>query len=279
MDLYVDWSSLARNAAYVGLSVLFILIAKLVADLMTRYDDDLEVRERANGALALRRAGMYLGLAIGLASSLSQPGVSFPSDLLAFAQDGALLIAVLLIAQVVNEKVMLRGLRTHEAIRENNLAVGAVEFGQFVATGLIFAGAILGEGNHRSSILFAVLGQVGLLLAFELYGRFARWNVRAEIGGGNVAAGVLLGGRLLALGVIVNNSVAGDSSTLAKDLLSFGVYYVYGLILLAGVTWLADLVFLPKARLHEMIEKRNVPAVALLSAITLAVAIVVWASS
>ncbi len=279
MNLYVDWVPFGRSAAFVAVAVLFVLVAKLLADLLTRFDDDQEIRERSNGALALRRAGMYLGLAIGLAASLVQPGESFGEDLLALAQDGVLLIALLLLAQVLNERIMLRGLRTHDAICENNLAVGAVEFGQFAATGLIVAGALSGEGSLASAALFAALGQVGLLVAFELHARFTRWSVREEIAAGNVAAGVLLGGRLLALGVIVNNSVAGDSTTLTSDLLSFGTYYLFGLALLAVVTWVSDLLFLPKVRLHEMIAGRNVPAVGLLSAISLAVAIVVWASS
>jgi uncharacterized membrane protein YjfL (UPF0719 family) len=275
----VDVGALGRNVAFVAASIAIIFVAKLLADLLTRYNDDHEIREQRNGALALRRAGMYLGLTAGLAASLVQPAGNFQEDLRGFLQDGALLIVILLLAQVLNERIMLRGQQTHEAIRNGNLAVGAVEFGQFVATGLIFAGAITGEGSIQSAITFAIVGQVGLLLAFAIYARLARWSVREEISGGNLAAGVLLGGRLLALGVIVNNSVSGDSSTLANDLASFGIYYVYSLVLLAVVTWVADLLFLPKARLNEMIAQRNVPAVALLTGISLAVAIVVWAST
>ncbi|RYG34024.1 DUF350 domain-containing protein [bacterium] len=281
MNIQVDWLTVGRNLGFLAISLVLMVAAKLIADLLTRYDDDEEIRERENGALSLRRAGMYLGLSIGLGGALlhSRGGYTFAEEMMTFGLAGGLLVVILLVAQVLNEAVMLRGLKTHEAIRTNNPAVGAVEFGQFVATGVIAAGALSGEGSLWSSILFMAFGQVGLLLAFGLYARLVHWNVKEEIGGGNLAAGVLVGGRLMALGVIVAGSISGDNTTLSNDLLWCSIYYVYGLVLLSIVSWIADLVFLPKVRIDEMIAKRNVAAIGVISAISVAASVIVWAIS
>ncbi|RYG17772.1 DUF350 domain-containing protein [bacterium] len=280
MNLQVDWASQGRALAFVAVALVLMMVAKLIADRLTRYDDDAEIREGANGALALRRAGMYLGLAIGLGGALLHlpAGGMLGPDLSTFALYGGSVVVLMLVAQVLNEAVMLRGMNTHDAIKGNNLAVGTVEFGQFVATGVIAAGALTGDGAFWTSALFMALGQVGLLLGFVLYARFVKWSVREELAGGNVAAGLLVGARLIALGVIVSGSISGDNTTLANDLLWCSLYYVYGTLLLAAVSWIADLLFLPKVRIHEMIEKRNVAGIGVVSAITLAAAMVVWAS-
>jgi uncharacterized membrane protein YjfL (UPF0719 family) len=279
MNFWIDWNSFGRSIAFVALALVFLFVGKILADLLTRYNDDAEVREKANLALALRRAGMYIGLAAGLAGSLLNPGEAFVSDLRAFAIDGALVVGILLLAQILNEKVMLRTLKTHEAVRNGNVAVGAVEFGQFVATGLIFGGSFSGEGNIQSAIVFAALGQLALLLVFAIEARLSPWSVREEIGGGNLAAGVMLGSRLLAIGIILRNSVAGDSTTLGNDVLSFASYLVFGIVTLWVTTWVADLLFLPKTRVKDAIASRNVAATAMLGGIAVATAIIVWAST
>ncbi len=61
---------------------------------------------------------------------------------------------------------------THQLIARRNVGVGAVHFGAYVATGLVIAGSVSGEGGGIVSMLvFFVLGQLSLLAFSLIYER------------------------------------------------------------------------------------------------------------
>lgn len=73
-----------------------------------------------------------------------------------------------------------------------------------------------------AKVLFGIaVGALGIFFASRALGKLLRWgNVDAEIQGGNVAAGVLKGSSLIALGILVQHAVTATFS--AMDLLYRG---------------------------------------------------------
>jgi uncharacterized membrane protein YjfL (UPF0719 family) len=73
-----------------------------------------------------------------------------------------------------------------------------------------------------AKVLFGIaVGALGIFFASRALGRLLRWgNVDAEVQGGNVAAGVLKGSGLIALGILVQHTVTATFS--AMDLLYRG---------------------------------------------------------
>ncbi|MGV3615838.1 MAG: DUF350 domain-containing protein [Fimbriimonas sp.] len=280
VDVSLIARSMADSAALVGVTLLLLFVLKLVDDRITPFDDTSEINEHRNLALALRRAGMYLGLVIAMVASLTGPaaGQGLGRDLLGTLADGGVIIATLIVAQFLNGRLLFGGLAENAALREKNLAVGLTEFGQYVATGLVLNGAFTGEGSLLSGVTFVLVGQIALMLTFALYGQFARWDALGEIRKGNVAAGIAVGARLLAIGLLLKASISGDASQFARDLAAFAIWYVFGLVLMAVVSWLADLLFLPGLRIREaIVDDRNAAASAKVAGVTLATAITVAA--
>src|SRR5690242_21819337 len=66
-----------------------------------------------------------------------------------------------------------------------------------------------------------IVGAIGVLFASRAIGKLMRWgNVDSEIQGGNMAAGILKGCSLVALGILVQHAVTATFS--AMDLLYRG---------------------------------------------------------
>ena len=79
-----------------------------------------------------------------------------------------------------------------------------------------------------SALLFFVLGQVVLLTFGLLYEMITPFNVREEIKKNNLAAGIGLGGILVALGIILMSSLSGPFTGWGTDIAGFAIYTVFG---------------------------------------------------
>ena len=77
--------SVSQSAAYALMVVVFWYIGKRVTDWTTRADDDEHIENKKNLAMALMRAGRYIGVAGGMAGALVYatgawlPGIGWPS--------------------------------------------------------------------------------------------------------------------------------------------------------------------------------------------------------
>jgi uncharacterized membrane protein YjfL (UPF0719 family) len=278
----IDFQALARSmgdsAALTAVVLGLLFVVKLIDDWITPFDDTAEINERKNLALALRRGGLYGGLVLGMSTSLAAPGAGqgLGRDLLGTLIDGAIVIVVLFLAQFLNGKLLFGKVPEAAALKENNLAVGLTELGQYLATGLLVSGAFSGDGTVLAGVIFVGIGQIALMLTFALYGQFARWDALGEIRKGNVAAGIAVGARLLAIGLLLKATISGEATKFSTDVTQFALWYVFGLALMAVVSWVADLLFLPGLRMKEaIVEHRNAAASAKIAGVTLAIAITV----
>ena len=281
MTEFVGLLGIGQAIVFLAIAFGWMWAAKWFLDLRMRavYDADREIAESQNLAIALRRSGLYLGVAIGMLGALSGSGASFGADVVEMVLEGAAMVVFLFIAQAITDAVVVPGIKNAEAVRDGNVAVGLVEFGVFVATGLVAYGSFTGEGGGLpSAIVFFTLGQLALILLAVVYERMTPYHVVEQVRGGNVAAGLMLGGMLLAFGFILNSSLSGSFVGWTEDLLGFAASAGMGIVLLLLMQWPIDRLFLPGTTLRNEIETSpNPAAVAVAVAVKTALALVISA--
>jgi len=272
---------IGQAIVFAAIAFLWMWVAKRFLDFRTQglYNADREIAGSRNLAIALRRGGLYLGVAIGMLGALSGGDVGFARDVLEMLIEGAAMVVFLFVAQWLTDALIVPGIKNAEALRDGNLAVGFVELGVSVATGLIAYGSFAGEGGGLlSAVVFFALGQVALIVLVLLYERMTPYHVLVEVRGGNAAAGLMLGGILLAFGLILNASLAGNFQGWTEDLLGFAISASTGILLLLLLQWPIDRLFLPDTDLRNEIETNpNPAAVAVAVAVKIALALVIGA--
>lgn len=259
-------AALPRDVAYVGLALLLLAVAQLVKALLTPYSLREELTTRDNVAVGLSMAGYYAGVIIVCVGPLVTPagaGVPLWLDLLSTAGYGLLGVVLLNAARVVVARVLLRDFSTvDEIIRDRNAGTGAVEMGAYIASALVVAGSLQGQGGgvHTTLACFA-LGQLGLVFYGALYRIICGYDVHAEIERDNVAAGVAFALNLVAMGLLSMKAVSGDFLGWPHLLVQFAVTYGIGLVFLVAVRFLVDYLLLPGVRIHhEIVNDRNLNA-------------------
>ena len=249
-------------AGFVYLAVILVLLAvgKWVYDaLHRRFVLRVELLEKDNLALAVTVAGYYLGLVIVLGGVVSGPAsVSLLDDVIGLAIFGALAIVLLNLSAWVNDRLVFsRFDNEREIVEDRNVGVGILEGANYVAVGLITAGAMSGEGGMASGLAFWITGLAALVVAGVLYDRITSYDLHDQIEGGNVAVAVAFAGVLVGFGNVIRLAGEGDFVSWNESLTEFGYYLVVGLVLLPLVRLFADKVLLPGARLaDELVQER-----------------------
>ncbi len=270
-----------QGIVFAAIAFVWMWLAKFLSDLRIKsvYHPDEQIQEHQNLAVSLRRAGLYLGVSIGMLGALSGGGEGFKTDVFEMLLEGAAVVGFLFVAQFAADVVVIRGIKNSEALRDGNVAVGLVEMGISVATGLIAFGSFAGEGGGVvSALVFFALGQLALIAMVVAYERITPYQVVAGVREGNVAAGLMLAGMLVAYGFILNSSLMGPFTGWTQDLISFGASTGMGLVLLLVLQWPIDRLFLPGKTLREAIETdRNTAAIAVAVSVKIALALVISA--
>ena len=292
MDIAITLTGLGQGFTYVIVGVFFIWLAKRVDDWRTReFDDDVHIDD-GNVAVGLRRAGLYLGIAIALSGAMDGPSKGFFLDLTQLLIDGIIITGFMFSTRFINDFIMLGNINNDaECIKEfvqpdgskvvGNTAAGMVEAGMYIATGFILNGAISGTGGTFfqgiiSAVIFFILGQFTLLLFGFLYELITPFNVRNEIKNNNLAAGIGLGGILMALGIILMASISGPFKGWANDFASFGIYALFGIAMLLIFRTVIDRLLLPTTNIAtEVKADRNIAALIVVASAINAVAIII----
>ncbi len=273
----VIFEDLTRTAVFVGLYCLLFLLAKWMKDFFTSYKINDELTTKDNIAISLTMCGYYLGTVAIFVGALFGPTYGLTKDLILVASYSILGLIFLNISRYINDKIILRKFCNVEQLtKEHNVAVGAVQFGTYVATGLISAGAVTGTGGGVvTAVAFFVLGQISLLIFTLIYDLFTPYSIHEELGRKNIAAGVALGGTLIALGIIVLNGVSGNFVSWGYNLMNLGIINLMAFIFLPSVRFVMDKLVIPGGDLsNEIIEDRNLGAGLLEATIAISFAIV-----
>ena len=287
--------SFGIGVAYVVLGVVVLIIAKIVKDFLTPYKIDEELTTKNNLAVGLAMTGYFAGVLIVFLGAVMGPDLEYESlgeliialgiDFL-FALGG--IVALNIGRGVIDKFVLTQFSTTKEIIQDRNAGTGAVECGGFIATALIVAGAIYGEGGESwwfallSVVVFFVFGQVVLVLFARFYQWITRYDIHAEIERDNVAAGVAMGSSMIAIGIIVLKGTAFDFDTDSgsewlDSFLWFAIYAVLGFVLLMILRKVTDALFLPGTTIqHEIATDRNLNAAWLEGVVAIGIATMVF---
>ena len=244
---------------YLAVVLVLLAVGKWVYDaLHRRFVLRTELIEKDNLAVALAVAGYYLGLVIVLGGVVSGPAsFSVLDDVIGLVIFGLLGIVLLNLSAWINDKVVFSKFDNEkEIVEDRNAGMGAVEGGNYVAVGLITAGAMSGEGGLLPGLVFWVSGLVALVIAGLLYDKItSSYDLHDQIEKDNVAVGVAFAGVLVGFGNIIRLAGEGDFVSWNESLTEFGYYTVVGLILLPLIRIFADNVLLPGASLSDELVK------------------------
>ena len=239
---------------YLAVVLALLVIGKRVYDGLHRsFALRTELIEKDNLAVALALAGYYLGLVIVLVAVVSGPAsFSLLDDVIGLVIFGLLGIVLLNLSALINDKVVFSKFSIErEIVEDRNAGVGALEGANYVAVGLVTAGAMSGEGGLLSGLVFWIAGLVALIIAGILYDRITSYDLHDEIEKSNVAVAAAFAGVLIGFGNVIRLAGEGDFVSWNESLAEFGYYTVVGLILLPFIRVFADKVLLPGARLSD----------------------------
>lgn len=266
-----------KALAFIILYLFLFLLAKWFKSLSISYKLNDELAERDNPAIGLAMAGYYLATAAIFVGALIGPSQGLMHDLMVVGGYSLLGLVFLNLARWFNDIAILRRFSdTEQLVRERNVGVGAVHFGAYLATGLVAAGAISGEGGGvLSAVVFFVLGQLSLLFFSLIYERFSSYDIHAELMQQNLAAGIAFGGNLVALSILITNAAAGNFTDWKKDLTQFFVADLIAFVALPLIRLAIDRMIIPGKSLgREIREDRNVGAGILEATTAIAFAVV-----
>ncbi|MFA5961593.1 MAG: DUF350 domain-containing protein [Parcubacteria group bacterium] len=272
---------------YPAIALVFMFGARCIENRRTKFDDDALVLE-GNTAIALRKAGIYLGLAIGIVGPLSTHTGGFFGDVWNLCLGGIFLVPALFAAFFVNEYFMLSSVNNDEALKKGNVAVGIVEFCSYVGSGLFLNGAFTngnGIGDIGVSMVFFALGQAALVAVYYAYAMYYRMTSQSSGARdlpevieqeSDVPAAIDVGGFLISFSFLLRASLVGDFTGWGASLGAFGCYCGFGLVLLLVYRLVVNKFFMPRVENGKLTdEPRNVAMALMESALQIAVAIVI----
>jgi uncharacterized membrane protein YjfL (UPF0719 family) len=280
-----------------------LFLARVIYGLFGQFDVDHELTAADNPAIGASLFGYLTGVVIVLAALLSTESRGTESaqalgwDLAEVAIFGLFSVLLLRFSGLVNDRLILHRFENKkELITDRNLGAGAVLCGTYVATGLMLAGAVSGRvvpgalpadlsrgmiilRELGSAAAFFVLGQLVLVGYGQIYQRLFKTNpldaIEADYEkggvkhGGNAAAGIAMGGNMVAIGVVLWGGTRGDFVGWPENLTAFGIVVGVGLVLLPLWRVLVDRLLLGSANMADEIYRDRNPNAALLESVAL----------
>lgn len=239
-------------------------------------------KDIANGnvALGFRRCGAQIAVALAVLGVFT--GKADPNFLVDVASSlgwGLLAIVLVLVSKFIVDKAVLPSINNDDEVKAGNIAVGIVEFGALVMTGIIAFASIYGDGGGwwsslKSTVGYFVLAQatvVVLVLAYEKL--FSKHRLLENIAKGDCASAVYLASKMIAYGFIMVSVVKGDdTAALIPSLIEFGIYTAAGMAYLYVSEWLIDWFIITETTVSEMLAENNVAAALQLAGPTVGVA-------
>ena len=290
-DAFIDTLELfPRGLVYVGVGIVVLVVGKLLQDIVTPYKINDQLRTKDNVALALSIAGYYLGIVIVFLGAVYQDFSPIVADGLGFTKDywgdvretfltSLAGIAALNLARIAVDRLVLHRFSTErKVIDDQNAGTGAVEAGVYVATSLVIAGSVSGEGGGpETSLAFAALGLVILVLYTLFYEVTTSFNIHDEIDKNNTAVGVALAGNLVAIGIVVLKAVFGDFVNWEEALAEFITFAAFGFGLLLAMRLVVDLLIFPRVKVaDELAIDRNLGVALIEGAVVVSASLILF---
>ncbi|WP_456238373.1 DUF350 domain-containing protein [Nakamurella leprariae] len=262
-----DWESWGLAGLKILLFVGLLAALWELINALTHVDDEQELFTRRNVPYAVVRIALVAAQAIAMVPLLGYTTGAFWSELGTLAGWGVGILVVLLALGAVGNRVLGVGPAPSASAGSAALPAAVVQGGFLVAAGLVFHAALSGTAPSigtaiASSLVFAALGLVALLLAHVVMmtiGPFGR-HVRPQ--GSNLATAVMTAGVLIGLGLVLRTAISGDFMGWGAGLAGFAVTAVAGLIGLLVLVWLIDLLIIRSRHMRDIVGRDEVlPAV------------------
>jgi len=292
VDAFIDTLELfPRGLVYVGIGVAVLVIGKLVQELLTPYQINRQLRTKDNVALGLSITGYYLGIVIVFVGAVYQDfsnpiitdGLGFTTDywqdVLEVFLTSLAGIAALNLARIVVDKLVLYQFSTErKIIDDQNVGTGAVEAGVYIAAALVIAGSVSGEGGGpETSLAFAALGLLILVLYTLFYELTTSFNIHDQIDANNTAVGVALAGNLVAIGIVVLKAVFGDFVNWEEALAGFITFAAFGFGLLLVMRLVVDFIMFPRVKVaDELAIDRNLGVALIESSVVVSASLILF---
>ncbi len=245
------------------LYVVIFFIANIIYSKKVGYNVKHEVVEKDNLAVSISLAGYLAAISIIFIGCVLGPSKGFVQDLIVVVEYSALGVVLLYIAHLVNDKIILHSFKNvKELVDDKNVGAGAVQAGSYIASGLIIAGSIHGEGGGIvTAVAFFVLGQVALVVFSKIYDVITSYNVLEEIEKDNYSAGIAFSGTLIALGIILAKAASGNFVSWEYNLSSFVMYALVAFVLLPVFRIIIDKLVITNADINkEIAVDKNIGA-------------------
>ena len=178
----------------------------------------------------------------------------------------------------MNRLILYRFDIEKEVVEGQNVGSGAAEFGMYVATGLLIAGAVAGEGGGPdTAAAFFGMGLV-LLVVFALFYQFTTsFDIHSEIENNNTAVGIAMGGNLIGIGLVTFKAVFGNFDGWTEGIAAFLIFGVIGFALLFVMRLLLDKLLLPTVSTsHAIAIDRNLGVAFIESAVVISSAMILF---
>jgi uncharacterized membrane protein YjfL (UPF0719 family) len=256
-----------------------IIFAKFVNDWLSPYKLDEQLTTKDNIALSVSLCGYFAAIAIVFLGAMLGPSQGIVKDILSIGGYTLLGVFLLNMSRFINDKFILyKFSNVKEIIEDRNAGTGAVQFGSYIASGLVIAGALHGEGGGLlTALVFFLLGQLALICFCWLYNRITPFDVHDEVEKDNVAAGVAFGGAMIALGIILMKGLLGDFIGWFQNIQAFLFNVILVFIYLPIVRLFFDKIIIPKADLNKEIkDDRNLGAAFLEASVMIAFSLVLF---
>ena len=291
IDAFIDTlETFPRGLVFVGLGLIILVIAKLARDIITPYRIDDEVAQKKNLAVAVRLSGYFMGVILVFLGALYRPltllavdGLGFDREyaedvLRVFLYSLAGIAALNLVRILMNRVILYKFDIEKEVVEGQNVGSGAAEFGMYVATGLLIAGAVSGVGGGPdTAAAFFGMGLVLLILFALFYQLTTSYDIHSEIESNNTAVGIAFGGNLIGIGIVTFKAVFGDFDGWSQGIASFLTFGVTGFALLFVMRVVIDKLLLPTVSTSRALAvERNMGVAYVESAVVISAALMLF---
>ncbi len=276
-DTVPTWGEYGFAALEVVLFVLLLAGLWELINVLTRFDDEKELFDRRNVPYALVRSAIVAAQAVAMLPLLQVTNGGWDDVWSLLGWGVAILVVMLGVNAVVDLLIAHPG--GLSALDRTSLSAAVLKAGVYLASGLVFHAALSGTAPTlaqaiASTAVFAALGLVALVVAFRLLGLLGLFGRRGRaVGEVSLAGSIVSAGVLIGLGLVLRSAIAGDFTGWGSGLLGFAVTFVAGLVGLALVVLLVDLLIVRSRRLRRIVENDEVLPAVVMAVMVIAVAL------
>ncbi len=255
----IDPGALQEALLSAGSLFLLYFVLFAVANVLFCKKSGFDVKQAIsdkNNAVSLAFSGYLIAFTVIFIGSVMGPSQGLVSDILLTLQYSALGLALLFVAHLINDKLIFHHFSNKkELVEDQNIGTGAVQAGSYIASGLIIAGAIQGEGGGiETALAFFFLGQFFLWLMVKIFDKITRFDLHDEIEKDNYAAGIACSGVLIGLGAILAKAASGDFVSWTHNLTLYFSFAVVACVLFPLFRTVIDKLVVSRSDLNDEIE-------------------------